>query len=190
MTAADGYGAAYVVEVLDQPDGTTRRRVRARTVSMARLSKRELARGEVEYPPSINDAHQRPKTRADCEPGGCNEQRPCPWVACKHHLYLDANTDNGSIKLNFPDREVEDMPETCGLDIADRGGITLEEVGELMAITRERVRQLETRGIAKIKALSDLTMASLEDYATEEPAHHNIAAGTSLLAWSTRKVER
>jgi len=59
-------------------------------------------------------------------------------------LYLDVNERTGSIKLNFPDLEVWELPETCALDIADRGGITLEEVGEIMNLTRERIRQLET----------------------------------------------
>lgn len=181
MSAADGYGAAYVVEVLDQPDGTTRRRVRARTVSMARLSKRELARGELAYPPSIQAEHQRPVTRGDCLPGGCNGARPCPWVSCTHHLYLDVNDRTGSIKLNFPDLEAWDLPETCGLDIADRGGLTLEEVADVMNLTRERIRQLEQRALLKIRARQDA--ASLEDYAVEEPAHHNVATGTDLLAW-------
>ena len=43
--------------------------------------------------------------------------------------------------------------ETCALDIADRGGITLEEVGEIMNLTRERIRQVEVRGLLKLKML-------------------------------------
>jgi Sigma-70, region 4 len=35
------------------------------------------------------------------------------------------------------------MEETCSLDVADRGGETLEAVGAYLNITRERVRQLE-----------------------------------------------
>ena len=33
------------------------------------------------------------------------DHRPCPWVACKHHLYLDVNPETGSIKMNFPDKD-------------------------------------------------------------------------------------
>lgn len=40
---------------------------------------------------------------------------------------------------------------TCVLDIADRGGATLEEVGAAMSITRERARQLMESGLAKLK---------------------------------------
>ncbi|MBU6161975.1 MAG: DNA-binding protein, partial [Myxococcales bacterium] len=77
--------------------------------------------------------------------------RPCPWVSCKFHLYLDVNPETGSIKLNFPDLEVWEMPETCALDVADRGGITLEEVGEILNLTRERIRQVEVHGLEKLQ---------------------------------------
>ena len=35
--------------------------------------------------------------------------------------------------------------------MAGRGGITLEEVGEIMNLTRERIRQVEVRGLLKLK---------------------------------------
>ena len=89
-------------------------------------------------------------------------ERPCPFVSCKYHLYLDVHPVRGSIKVNFTDIEVWEMTETCALDIADRGGITLEEVGEIMNLTRERVRQVETAGLAKLAALQDV--ARLKDY--------------------------
>ena len=61
--------------------------------------------------------------------------RPCPFVSCSHHLYLDVNPETGAIKLNFPHLEVWEMAETCSLDVADRGGITLEEVGAILNLT-------------------------------------------------------
>jgi hypothetical protein len=89
----------------------------------------------------------RPTTREECR----GEARPCPWVACKHHLYLDINPETGSIKINFPDLEPWELQHTCALDVAERGGITLEEVGEIMNLTRERIRQVEVRGLLKLK---------------------------------------
>jgi hypothetical protein len=77
-------------------------------------------------------------------------------------LYIDVHPVRGSIKINFPDVEVWEMTDTCALDIADRGGITLEEVGEIMNLTRERVRQLEPQGLAKLQAMDDVTR--LRDY--------------------------
>jgi hypothetical protein len=101
----------------------------------------------------------RPRRRGDCEGG----QRPCAWVSCKWHLYLDVNPSTGSIKVNFPHLEVWELPETCALDIAGRGGETLEEVGEFMNITRERTRQIEEKALAQIAGDTKLA-----DYHTPE----------------------
>jgi hypothetical protein len=114
---------------------------RARTTSIRRLSKRDLDEGRELYP--TPEGTERPATRRDCLPGGCNEERPCPFMGCRHHLALDVHEERGSIKENFPDVELEGMAETCSLDVADRGGVTLEQVGALMNLTRERVRQYE-----------------------------------------------
>ena len=97
--------------------------------------RRVLALLPVNYPDV-----ERPKTRGDCLPGGCNEERPCPWVSCHHHLAIDVKP-NGNLVVRTT--EIADMRESCALDVADRGGATLEEVGEAMGVTRERVRQLE-----------------------------------------------
>jgi len=68
---------------------------------------------------------------------------------------LDVLAGTGSIKVNFPDIEVSEMEETCSLDVADRGGESLERVGELLNLTRERVRQLDNMAraaFARVKA--------------------------------------
>ena len=124
-----------------------RTRPRSKTIAMKRLTREELRVGALMYPP-VDDI--RPTTRAECR----GEARPCPWVACKFHLYLDVNPETGSIKINFPDLEPWDMKDTCSLDVAERGGITLEEVGEIMNLTRERIRQVEVRGLLKLKMAS------------------------------------
>ncbi len=89
----------------------------------------------------------RPKNRSDC----ISSPRPCVFVSCKYNLYLDVNPETGSIKLNFPDKEIFELEYTCALDVAEKGGITLEEVGEIMNLTRERIRQVETRGLEKVR---------------------------------------
>jgi hypothetical protein len=121
-----------------------RLRARSKTIAPRRLTKEELRFREL-LP--ILDDPDRPRTRGECK----ESERPCPYVSCKHHLYLDVNPETGSIKLNFPDLEVWEMAETCSLDVADRGGITLEEVGEILNLTRERIRQVEVRGLLKLK---------------------------------------
>jgi hypothetical protein len=121
-----------------------RTRPRSKTIAMKRLTRDELRQGALMYPPVDIP---RPTSRAECR----EELRPCPWVACKHHLYLDINPETGSIKINFPDLEPWELKHTCALDVAERGGITLEEVGEIMNLTRERIRQVEVRGLLKLK---------------------------------------
>jgi hypothetical protein len=121
-----------------------RTRARSKTIAPKRLTKEELRLGALL--PLFDDL-ERPKMRGECK----DMERPCPYVSCKHHLYLDVNPDTGSIKLNFPDLEVWEMADTCSLDVADRGGITLEEVGEILNLTRERIRQVEVRGLLKLK---------------------------------------
>jgi hypothetical protein len=121
-----------------------RTRPRSKTIAMKRLTREELRVGAMMYPPVDIP---RPTTREECR----GEMRPCPWVACKHHLYLDINPETGSIKINFPDLEPWELSHTCALDVAERGGITLEEVGEIMNLTRERIRQVEVRGLLKLK---------------------------------------
>jgi hypothetical protein len=144
----------------EQRRSRRKRDVRARTISVKRMTKRELELGRLLYPEVDVD---RPVTRADC----ANGERPCPFVSCKHHLFLDVSARTGAIKLNFPDLEVWEMTETCALDVADRGGTTLEEVGAIMNLTRERIRQVEVKGLAKLEALRD--MANLRDYVEEGP---------------------
>ena len=132
-------------------------RQRARTMSrkeMARMFRQQKALGgsdpELQALMTELDA-TRPKVRGDCAEG----ERPCPYVSCKYNLYVDVNPRTGSVKMNFPDKELWELAETCALDVADKQGITLEEVGVIMNLTRERVRQLEMRGLTKLRVLCD-----------------------------------
>ncbi len=145
-------------EAPDELDADGKRgRRRSKTMSrkeIARELRRQRAFGIVD--PELEETmreieERRPRSRADCASG----PRPCMFISCKHHLYLDVNPATGSIKLNFPDKEVWELADTCALDVADRGGITLEEVGAIMNLTRERIRQVETRGLQKLRAVAD-----------------------------------
>lgn len=91
--------------------------------------------------------YDRPQNRTECR----NAARPCLYVSCKHHLYLDVNPTTGSVKLNFPDLEPWELEQTCALDVAELGGITLEEVGDILNLTRERIRQLEVSALDKLR---------------------------------------
>lgn len=116
--------------------------VRARTLT------RRSTRGEihsealVQYPEWGDQL--RPRVRGDC----VDEERPCPWVSCRHHLFVDVV--RRQLKENFPEREVWDLEESCSLDVADRGGTTLDEVGKHMNVVRERVRQIEAMALGRV----------------------------------------
>jgi len=84
-----------------------------------------------------------PVTVGDCR----DSQRPCPWVTCKYHLLWAFPLIVRRIKLGMiVDEEVVDfiehMPETCVLDVAARDGLNLHEIGVVLMMTRERIRQL------------------------------------------------
>lgn len=134
------------------PESNRRRSSRKREVRAVTHSRRHLRIvsdvGSRLWPPDPQ-APPAPTTRACC----ADVPRPCPYVSCKHNLYLDA-LPNGSLKLNFPDAEPWEMPAawSCALDVADRGGTTLERVGEAMNMVRERVRQVEDRALDKLAA--------------------------------------
>lgn len=131
---------------------TTARRGARRGLRRSKtLAVRGLTREKIEEAQVIFQAFEqfRPRSRGECR----NAARPCPWVSCKYHLYLDIVPQSGSIKMNFPDLEVWEMTETCALDVADRGGITLEDVGILLNLTRERIRQVERSGIVKLRTM-------------------------------------
>ena len=115
---------------------------RPKVVSVKHLTKLELRADEVDYPDV-----DRPKTRGEC----LDAPRPCPFVSCKHHLYLDLDPRSGSIKLNHPTLEPWELEHTCSLDEADRGGMTLDLVGKLLNLTRERIRQVETRALLTLR---------------------------------------
>jgi hypothetical protein len=126
-----------------------RRRARTLSVKQMRRERRRLGVADLDDAGDVMDA-PRPRFRLECEaPWG---ERPCFYVGCRHHLAYDVNPRTGGLKENFPGQEIEELAETCALDVADRGGITLEEVAHLLNLTRERVRQIETAGLKKLKA--------------------------------------
>ena len=78
-----------------------------------------------------------PTNREQCN----NNFRPCPWARCKYHLIFETDI-RGQLDDDIVDKLLS-MPETCILDVTDTGEKTLHEVGKILGITRERVRQIE-----------------------------------------------
>jgi len=180
VSAAEGGPLSLLIE-REEPE--TRRHLpvvkvphsrRGHTESMRRYSKRESARRAAAYPEQPGVDYQRPVTRADCLPGGANAQRPCPFVSCGHHLAVDVNERNGNIKINFPgadrDPDLDAMPHTCALDVADAGGdaydsdgVTLDVLGDVLGITRQRCQQLEDAVFAKLRTAEPEAFAKMLD---------------------------
>ena len=120
------------------------REVRPERTTLADLEAQAPRRLPIAYP----DGVQRPLTRGDC----VDAPRPCPWVSCRHHLYLDVHPLTGHLTLNFPDLDPDEIPETCSLDVADYEGITLDQCGQALNLTRERIRQIELRLKSRVAA--------------------------------------
>jgi hypothetical protein len=99
----------------------------------------------------------RPRLRAECEAG----PRPCPWVGCRYHLYLDTYTTGDpenptpGLIIHRPDLEPLELPETCLLDLASRGPYTLAQIGEIFDLSRERIRQIEAGALRKLARRTD-----------------------------------
>jgi hypothetical protein len=139
-------GAGALAEPRAPRRRARRSRPRARTTPRKLLTRDALREGALLYPPVDIP---RPISRADC----ISAPRPCPWVACKHHLYLDVNPESGSIKINAPELEPWELKHTCTLDVAELEGITLQEIGEIMNLSRERVRQVVFGGLLKLRTV-------------------------------------
>lgn len=125
--------------------GGDRYRHGKRTESLASLGKKKIAAGRALYPEMPGIDYQRPRTRGDCVDG----PRPCPFVSCRHHLYLEA-TPSGSVIYNFPDHDPDEIPQTCSLDVVDEG-VTLAVVADALNLTREAARQIEERVFSKLR---------------------------------------
>lgn len=120
----------------------------------------ELAQRTDDVPPTppTSEPPRRPRTRGECIDG----PRPCPWVSCSEHLLHGrlARTANGIAAGQVEGQRMTDddalawlesTPHTCTLDVADAGGAALAEVADIFGVTRERIRQIETKAQDKVR---------------------------------------
>lgn len=111
--------------------------------------------------------YERPRTRGDCLSGGCNAERPCPFVSCKYHLGIDV-TEKGKVSVPIG-MEPWEVPFTCALDIADMGGLdSYDAAGDIMLLTRERVRQIADVAYGKIEGIDRRLAGALQFLAVRE----------------------
>ena len=174
--ATSGEGATSLADAAKPQRRRGRRkrrtRARARTISIRRLSKAELNRGRLLYPETD---YWRPTTRAECK----DMERPCPYVSCKYHLYIDVHPVRGSIKLNFPDLEVWEMTETCALDVADRARKLALEVLDLAGAAQALgARAVVLRARGELRAAREHEEAALALW--ERPGDPQWGAKTRL----------
>lgn len=80
----------------------------------------------------------------------------CPWVSCVHHLWSEvtpAGARSGSFRVNATEYESPaDMPDPCGLLHPNEDGDTTEEVGDVLMLSPERIRQIERSAIVRLKS--------------------------------------
>lgn len=96
----------------------------------------------------IDPDEYRPQWRHEC----VDAPRPCPFAGCEFHALLVVLPSG---RLQFPHGHEDPtlLPEdkSCALDVADKGGVTLEEVGQVLGITRERTRQIVDIALVKVR---------------------------------------
>jgi hypothetical protein len=82
--------------------------------------------------------------------GACRRlQGPCPHAVCRFNLTAERR-DNRGAKPNQQHLPV--VHESCALEAAEQGGMTLEEIAKRLSLTRERVRQIELGALKKLWA--------------------------------------
>jgi len=149
-----------------------------KTLAVRRITKLELAAGRDELKRlGADEPYDRPKTRGDC----ARVPRPCPYIACKYSLYLDTS-DTGSIILNFPHLDPGEMPaeQSCALDLADRGAMTLEDIAVVTNLTRERIRQIELRALVRRARPAAVAMGLGPEDAADLGGRHRVGPGADL----------
>jgi len=149
-----------------------------KTLAVRRITQVDLAVGRAELRALDADApYDRPRTRGDC----ANVPRPCPYVACKHSLYLDVS-ETGSIIFNFPHLDPGEMPahQSCALDLAERGAMTLEDIAVVTNLTRERIRQVELRALIRRARPAAVALGLAAEDAAAVGARYQVGPGADL----------
>jgi len=113
---------------------------------------------------------KRPTQRVHCLPGGFNANRPCMHLRCRWHVWNELGHGGSSAPLRVPEDDPSRLRHSCVLDLAETGGgmgsgrgpgLTLDQIGTVLGLTRERVRQIEAGAVGHIRE-SGVGLAALE----------------------------
>lgn len=87
-----------------------------------------------------------PRMRRECPSG------PCHHVACRYHLWTERCLDRQGGVVDLRETAAWGDPEhTCTLREAERGPKTLQEIGRILDLSRERVRQIEAEVLERLR---------------------------------------
>ena len=102
-----------------------------------------------------------PLARGDCPPETW-AGAPCHHVRCRHHLAIEDKSD--TVKI-VPGLIM--TPWNCALALVNEApeGMTLEQIGGTLHLTRERVRQIETSALERLRE-TELGQELLADLGT------------------------
>jgi hypothetical protein len=81
--------------------------------------------------------------------GGACRKLPgqCPHTVCRFNLTSEHRDNRGA---KGAEKRLPVVRESCALEAAELGGMTLEEIASRLSITRERVRQIQLGALAKV----------------------------------------
>ena len=121
-------------------------------------------RPQIDYPDI-----ERPQYRGQCK----DEERPCPWVSCKYHLYLDVK--KGVIRYADKDKEPWEMKESCVLDVIENSGAMVEEdIADILSIHRSRVEQIMYQIKLKLQQIPAHWWEAIPEYPDNPESEYHV----------------
>ncbi len=99
--------------------------------------------------------------RPECPPLRPREVwRTCRRITCRHHMWSDAQCT--AINTGRPIPGLDEVAIHCALDVAglessiaqtdqSHGSLTLDQVGNILGVGRERVRQIELQALKRLR---------------------------------------
>ncbi len=114
---------------------------------------------------TLPDDWTRPTIRAQCP-----DVRPCPFVGCRYHLYIDVDED-GQIKYNFPHMEPWELHHSCALDIAEKSSEMNSQIdiARITGISKNIIKKIEDSAIEKLTSRGQEILEYLQNATNNSP---------------------